>query len=117
MADKQKHELLGFWRPTESWVRVHLRRFGEHGIRWDVRRRGDLLKGTVLLTMREAEDAWSIFMQISTPEGDVQWLPAHVSAPMPRARMETYLDEATARDPDLWIIETEEQVIAGISGR
>jgi hypothetical protein len=111
-AEDKKLELLEFWRPTESWVRVHLRRFGKQNVRWRVQRRGDPLKGTVSFKVEEAEAAWSIFTQVRTAGGSVHWMRAHGTGPMSRQQADTYLQAATARDPDLWIIETEPAVMS-----
>ena len=111
---KQKHDMLAFWRPTDSWVRVHLRRFGEHGILWDVQRRGDPLKGTVLLTAREADDKWCVFTQICTTEDEVFWMRAHGDRFVSCRQATVYLDESITKDPDVWIIHTAMTVISSI---
>jgi len=112
--DKEKHDMLGFWRPTDSWVRVHLRNFGEHRILWDVQRRGDPLKGTVMLTAQESEDRWCVFTQVCTTDEDVFWMRAHSAEFLSRQQTACYLGETIAKDPDVWIIQTGMAVISRI---
>jgi hypothetical protein len=104
--------LFEFWRPTESWVRVHLRRFGEQHIRWQVHRRGDPVKGTVLFKVEETGAAWSIFIQVRTASDTVHWICANGAQPISRQQADAYLHAATTRDPDLWIIETDKAVMS-----
>ena len=111
-VEQKNLNLYEFWRPTESWVRVHLRRFGEQHIRWQVHRRGDPVKGTVLFKVEEGEAAWSIFIQVCTANNTVHWISAHGTQPISRQQADAYLHSATARDPDLWIIETDKAVMS-----
>jgi hypothetical protein len=111
-AEKKNIKLFEFRRPTDSWVRVHLRRFGEQNIQWQVLRSGDPVKGTVMFIVKEAEAAWSIFTQVRTVNDTVQWIRSHGTEPMSRQQADAYLHAATARDPDLWIIETDKAVMS-----
>ncbi len=70
------------------------------------------MKGTVLLKAEEAEAAWSIFIQVRTASDTVRWMRSHGTEPMSRQEADAYLRAATARDPDLWIIETDKAVMS-----
>jgi len=55
---------------------------------------------------------WSIFTQVCTVSDTVHWLRTHGQESISRQQADAYLRAATARDPDLWIIETEKAVMS-----
>lgn len=94
---------------TELWVKAHIRRCIADGIPVTVARKGDPYGGTVLLKLNQFSQGCRVLTQSRDMEGRLGWLPALDGALVLEADADAYISRATARDPDLWVIEIEDR--------
>ena len=96
---------------TDIWAAALLRRLNS---RTDMAallvRRGDPDAGTVLLKLNALDGTATVLSQTSTAAGERAWLRATGREPVADAEAEAYLRRASARDPDVWIIEIEDRL-------
>lgn len=94
--------------PTETWVMAQVRRCHLEGRPAFVLRKGDLSGGLVLLKVNRLDGTALVLSQQRDLEGRLGWMVTAGSGPIPEAEADAYLERATRRDPDLWLVEVED---------
>ncbi len=92
---------------TEMWVSAYIRRADGIGDPVVLSRRGDAVRGTVLLKINGFERGWRVVSQARDLDGELGWLPAPDISTEDTA--EAYVARALKRDPDLWVVEVEDR--------
>lgn len=91
--------------PTETWVMAHVRRCIAEAVPVYVARRGDSTGGSVLLKLEMGGAGCRVLAQTSDADGEPAWFAALGEAPVAERDADAYIARATARDPDLWVVE------------
>ncbi len=92
--------------PTALWIEAHTRRLNAEGIPYYTLHTGAYAAGTVLLKLRD-KGACRLLIQQRDLEGELGWTNATKDETLDDSRADEYIARATARDPDLWVIEIE----------
>lgn len=94
--------------PAEIWVAAQLRSCHARGMPAYLARKGSAIGGIVLIKVTDPAVRQSrIFTQSRDFEGKTGWLPAFEGACVEEHEADAYINRATTRDPDLWILEVE----------
>ena len=94
-------------RPTETWVKVHIRHCRELGLRIEVLREGEPRRGAVVLKILQPAAGYRILTQTRDADGNPCWLAATGERRLGDGEAEAYVERAVLRDPDLWVVEVE----------
>ena len=94
--------------PTETWVMAQVRRCHAEGRPAFVLREGDLTGGLVMLKVNRLDGSALVLVQQRDLEGRLGWMVAAGPGPVSEAEADAYLERATRRDPDLWLVEVED---------
>jgi hypothetical protein len=98
---------------TDFIVAATIRRCNDNGISAYLAKRGEGERGTLLVKINRLGPGCDVWMQICLPEGKPGWMQALQGATVPETEADDYIRRATARDPDLWVVEIEDP--AGIN--
>ena len=93
--------------PAELWIMAHVRRCMAEAVPVYVARRGDAGGGAVLLKINQREAGCRVLTQTRDAAGGSAWFGAFDNRPVAESEADAYIDRATARDPDLWVVEIE----------
>ena len=93
--------------PTELWVKAHLRRCIAEGVPATIVKRGEKMGGLLLLKLTLGSDACRLLSQTRDLEGRQAWLPALKGEIVQERDADAYIERASKRDPDLWVMEIE----------
>ena len=95
-------------RPTHYWVKFHQRRVADSGFRVRIRREGEKIRGAVALKYRCQDGRAVVLFNVASPDGRPLWMPAHAVKSVSQSVAQRRLERWAAQDPDLWILEVEE---------
>jgi hypothetical protein len=95
--------------PSNVWIMAQVRRSNSDGIPAMVVRKGEAQTGTLLLKLNLFEQGCRVLSQARDLDGVLGWLAAFDRAVVPEAEADAYIARATARDPDLWVVEIEDR--------
>ncbi len=91
---------------TGIWVSAALRLSGATGNPGAVLRRGDPDSGGIIVVLR-GRAGLTALSQTRTQDGEPAWLRGTGKDPVDDATIDAYIARATARDPDVWVVEFE----------
>ncbi|SMF60613.1 hypothetical protein SAMN06265365_12157 [Tistlia consotensis] len=94
--------------PTDIWVMAQVRRCHAEGRPAFVLRKGERTGGLVLLKVNRLDGTALVLTQQRDLDGRLGWMVAAGKGPVPEAEADAYLERATRRDPDLWLVEVED---------
>lgn len=95
--------------PTGIWVQAVLASCSAAVTPAVVRRKGDPHTGILLVRVEFLDRTNRLLTQQRDLDGVLRWVDA-LSEPRPDdPTVEAYIERATARDPDLWVIEVEDR--------
>lgn len=93
---------------ARSYVQACIRAAEAKGAHAAVARRGYPEAGAVLLKLQQPRGAgWTVLAQTRDAAGAPVWMRGTGPAPVPESEADAYISRAAARDPDLWVVETE----------
>lgn len=96
--------------PTALWVEAHLRRLTEQGQGYYIINKGNHASGIVLLKINALDGFCRLLIQQRDFDTDkLIWVGALKEEIVEEAKADDYIHRATARDPDLWVIEIEDR--------
>jgi hypothetical protein len=95
--------------PTALWVEGQLRALTAEGRNYYIVQKGAYAAGTVLVKVNAFEKGCLVLIQQRDLDGNLGWSPVLGDAPVEEAKADDYIKRATARDPDLWVIEVEDK--------
>lgn len=93
--------------PTETVVKAHLRLCATQGIGAYILKRGEAIGGLVLLKLSLLDGTSRLLSQTRDLDGNPAWMTAGAGDAMPEDDAQAYIERATGRDPDLWVVEIE----------
>ena len=93
--------------PTELWVQALIRRAHMSGAYATVVRRGDAKAGAVLVKAFDTRDrSVRLFAEAVNGEGERVWM--EPLGEKPETDLDAYAERSAQRDPDLWVVEVED---------
>ncbi len=95
--------------PTALWVDAHLRRLSEQGKGYYIVNKGAYASGTVLVKIALLDGTARLLSQIRGMDGELGWMSALKLDVSPEQDVDSYIQRAVSRDPDLWVIEIEDK--------
>lgn len=95
--------------PTHLWVGAGLARCSGDGIAAVVVSKGDPHGGMVLVRVDRLGDGVLLFGQERGLDGSLGWRIIMEDAPAEEPRIPSYVEKASNRDPDLWVIDVEDR--------
>lgn len=95
--------------PTALWVEAHLRRLGNEGIPYYIANTGAYAGGTVVVKINGLEKGCRLLIQQRDLNGVLGWVDATKDSILEEKKADEYISRAVSRDPDLWVIETEDR--------
>lgn len=95
--------------PTGLWVSAHIRRCSNAGLPVYVVRRGDEMRGGVMLRISQPGKGSRILTQARDLDGKPGWLDPHDGVLVDEMAASGYIRQAMASDPDLWVLEIEDK--------
>lgn len=95
--------------PTGMWVQAILARCSAAAIPAVVRHKGDPHTGILLVRIDYLDRTSRLLTQQRDLDGVLRWVDALSEARPDDPTVESYIERATARDPDLWVIEFEDR--------
>lgn len=95
--------------PTHVWVGAALRRMSMEAVPAFVLRKGEANSGSVLLKLNMFEAGCRVLSQARDLNGRLGWMSVFREDTVDEVKADEYVSRATARDPDLWVIEVEDQ--------
>ena len=94
--------------PTALWLDAHLRRLGQQGISYYITQTGAYASGVILLKIvNTAEKSCRLLTQQRNLDGQLVWMAALKQEIVEEKEADAYIQRATGRDPDLWVVEIE----------
>ncbi|MBP7722567.1 MAG: DUF1491 family protein [Alphaproteobacteria bacterium] len=95
--------------PTALWVEAHLRRLTQEGIPYYIANTGAYAAGTVLVKINGLEKGCRLLIQQRNLDGILGWADATKDQILEEKKADEYISRAVSRDPDIWVIETEDR--------
>ncbi len=95
--------------PTHLWVSAGLARCSGDGVPAMVVRKGDPHGGLVLVRIDHLDGHTQLLGQERDIEGALTWRVICEDKPGEEPTTFAYIDRATKRDPDLWVIDIEDR--------
>lgn len=92
---------------AEIWIMAHVRRCSGQGVPATVVRKGDERGGVLLLKLNQFDLGCRVLSQTLDMDGNRAWIAAFDGNLVPEKEADDYITRATARDPDLWVVEIE----------
>ncbi|MFN3075668.1 MAG: DUF1491 family protein [Alphaproteobacteria bacterium] len=93
---------------TDIWIASELRRLDRATIPAVVVRRGDANLGTVMLKVNRFAQGCLVYTRVWDAKGELCWMAAAEGIAVPEADADAHVQRAVGRDPDLWVIEIED---------
>ena len=95
---------------TALWVDAQLRPLNGKGIFYYIYNKGEQNSGIVLLKLNGMQGQCRLLIQQRDFETDkMGWVPALAEETVDESEADAYIQRAVSRDPDLWVIEIEDQ--------
>ena len=79
------------------------------GIFVTIVKKGNEEAGAVLLKLNRGQAGCEVFSQIRTADGTPAWLRATGEVPVPEPDADSYVAREMQFDPDIWVVEIEDQ--------
>ena len=94
--------------PTHLLVTGQLRRCNDAGVPAYVVHKGEKMGGLIMLKLNLLDGGCRVLAQQRDLDGNLGWMAVvGGEAPAAEADADAYIERATARDPDLWVVEIE----------
>jgi hypothetical protein len=94
---------------TDIWVQACVRRGSVEGISVTVVKKGDPMRGSVLVKLNRREAGCVVFTETRDDLGGRAWLRGTGPEPVEEAVADDYVARNRKYDPDLWVIEVEDR--------
>lgn len=97
--------------PTHIWLEAKIRELSSLGQGVYVTHRGEKMDGLVLLKLADLKGGCKLLTQQRDLDGVLQWIDVFDEAVIDEKRADDYLTRSISRDPDLWVVEIEDQAM------
>lgn len=94
---------------TEFRIRAAIRRADLDSIAVAVLHKGDPTAGAVLIRLDRRAAGCTVLIETRDQAGRPAWLKGTGDAPVAGADADAYIDRSRKRDPDLWVIEIDDE--------
>ena len=94
------------------WVKALIRRCDLAAIGVVVTARGDPDAGAVLLKLCPRDAGCTVLAQTRRPDGTLVWMRATGADAVSETEANAYIARQRQRDPDLWVVEIESELVA-----
>ncbi len=102
--------------PTHLWVEAEIRRLSSTGVGVYVTARGDKAGGMVLQKISNMSGRCRLMGLQRDLLGQLVWINVLQDEIVEEREADAYIERATKRDPDLWVVEIEDrEMLAGLS--
>lgn len=91
------------------WVQAQIRLCDINFIPLMVRHKGDPDSGAILLKIDKGEAGCSVLSQVRDVDGNPGWMYGGGGELIEQKEAEAYIQRQIKRDPDLWVLEIEDQ--------
>lgn len=91
------------------WVQAQIRMCDINCIPIMVRHKGDADSGAILLKLDQGNAGCSVLSQVRDIDGNPGWMYGGGGQFIPEGDAESYIKRQIQRDPDLWVLEIEDQ--------
>ncbi len=91
------------------WVQAQIRMCDINCIPIMVRKRGDPDSGAILLKLDQGKAGCAVLSQVRDVEGNLGWMYGGGGESITQIEAESYIRRQIGRDPDLWVVEIEDQ--------
>ena len=98
--------------PTALWIDAHLRRLTLEAIPYYIVQKGAYAAGTVMLKLASPGQGCRLLQQQRDLNGVMGWMALFRGETVDEAKADDHIKRATARDPDLWVIEIEDRAFS-----
>lgn len=98
--------------PVHLWVEAEIRRLSVEGFGVYVTARGDKTGGIVLQKISNLQGQCRLLIQQRDLNGKLGWVNALADEIVEENTADSYIQRASSRDPDLWVIEIEDRAMA-----
>ena len=99
--------------PTELWVSMHLRLCATKAIPVYVAHKGAYATGTVMVKIvmrgQRKDSCCKLLNQSRDVDGNMGWMDIYDGEIVDEPRADAYIQKAIQRDPDVWVIEVEDE--------
>ncbi len=95
--------------PTGLWVDAVLQPLNARGIFYYITNKGNHASGVLMLKLNSLGKGCRLLIQQRNIEGHIEWIDALDEETLEEQKADAYIQRAIARDPDLWVIEIEDQ--------
>lgn len=95
--------------PTHIWTGAVMRQLAMEGRPAYVVQKGDASGGVVLIKISLLDGTCHLQTQQRDMDGKLIWMSALKDKLLTESRADEYIQRATSRDPDLWVIEVEDR--------
>lgn len=95
--------------PTHIWLEAKVRELSDKGIGVYVTRKGERMSGLALVKISNLEGKCRLLTQQRNLDGVLEWISALKEDVAEEKEADSYISRATARDPDLWVVEVEDR--------
>lgn len=97
--------------PVHILIEGTLKTLSERGVFYTIIQRGEKHNGVILLKLWGRGDTCKLLIQQRSFDGDLEWINALDTETVPERDADTFIKDQTAYDPDLWVIEIEDEAL------
>lgn len=95
--------------PVHLFIDAQLKPLNDQGIFYYIQNRGEKNTGVLLIKLNGLQGVCKLLIQQRDLDGDLGWMNALNKELVEEADADAYIRRAVSRDPDLWVIEIEDQ--------
>ena len=95
--------------PTALWVEAVLKPLNDRGIFYYITNKGNHSSGVIMLKLNGLAKGCKLLIQQRDLDGDMGWVDALNKEQVEEKDADEYIRRSIDRDPDLWVIEIEDQ--------
>ncbi|MGH1378406.1 MAG: DUF1491 family protein [Alphaproteobacteria bacterium] len=95
--------------PVHLWIEAQLKPLNDRGVFYYIHQRGEQNTGTILLKLNGLSGVCTLLTQQRDLDGNLGWMHAMKKERVEEGEVDKYIQRSMSRDPDLWVIEIEDQ--------